>query len=142
MSCLICERISLIEMGTNPLFVKELRTGYVVIGDHQFCRGYTLFLSKVHATELHELTPDFRREFLWDMSQVAEAVYKAFSPDKLNYELLGNTDSHLHWHLFPRYRSEEHFLRPVWVVPKEVREAVVPTPEEQQELVTALAAYL
>lgn len=31
--CLICDRIKSIKEGTNPYFVKEFETGYVVIGD-------------------------------------------------------------------------------------------------------------
>ena len=31
--CLICDRIKMIKDGTNPYFVKELETGYVVIGE-------------------------------------------------------------------------------------------------------------
>ena len=52
--CLICDRIEMIKNGTNPYFVKELETGYVVIGDHQHFHGYTLFLYKHHGdkTEL------------------------------------------------------------------------------------------
>ena len=41
-------------------------------------------------------------KFLEEMSIVAEAVSKAFNADKMNYELLGNGNTHLHWHLFPR----------------------------------------
>ena len=52
--CLICERIELIKQGKNPHFVKELETGYVVIGDGQYFKGYTLFLAKEHVTELHK----------------------------------------------------------------------------------------
>ena len=37
-----------------------------------------------------------------EMTQVAEAVARAFRPQKMNYELLGMGDAHLHWHLFPR----------------------------------------
>lgn len=37
--CLICERIELIKQGKNPHFVKELETGYVVIGDGQYLKG-------------------------------------------------------------------------------------------------------
>lgn len=36
--CLICDRIEMIKNGTNPYFVKELETGYVVIGDNQHFR--------------------------------------------------------------------------------------------------------
>ena len=44
--CLICDRIQWILEGRNPYFVKELDTGYVVLGDHQHFEGYTLFLCK------------------------------------------------------------------------------------------------
>lgn len=53
--CLVCNRINMIKDGTNPYFVKELETGYVVIGDHQHFRGYTLFLCKEHKMELFQL---------------------------------------------------------------------------------------
>lgn len=53
--CLICDRIKMIKDDTNPYFVKELETGYVVIGDNQHFKGYTLFLYKDHKTELFHL---------------------------------------------------------------------------------------
>lgn len=112
--CLICGRIDMITAGTNPYFVAELDTGYVVIGDHQYFEGYTLFLCKVHESELHLLEPAFKLRFLEEMSMVAKAVYQAFKPDKLNYELLGNGDAHMHWHLFPRRLSEDNPTHPVW----------------------------
>ncbi len=118
--CLICERIEMIKNGTNPYFVKELETGYVVIGDHQYFKGYTLFLCKKHVTELHFLDENFRNKFLVEMALVAEAVYNAFDAEKINYECLGNGDSHLHWHLFPRKSGDMPQKGPVWWLPKEV----------------------
>lgn len=50
--CIICDRIKMIKKGKNPYFVKELETGYVVIGDFQHFKGYTLFLSKADKSEL------------------------------------------------------------------------------------------
>ena len=44
--CLICDRIKMIKEDRNPYFVKELKTGYVVIGDHQHFKGYTLFYAR------------------------------------------------------------------------------------------------
>lgn len=104
--CLICDRIKMIKNGTNPYFVKELETDYVVIGDHQHFKGYTLFLYKDHKTELFHLEPTQKMKFLEEMSIVAEAVSKAFNAEKMNYELLGNGDTHLHWHLFPRVNGD------------------------------------
>nr|DAO51381.1 MAG TPA: diadenosine tetraphosphate hydrolase [Caudoviricetes sp.] len=123
--CLICDRIEMIKNGDNPYFVKELKTGYVVIGDNQHFYGYTLFLYKNHdKTELFQLDMAERKVFLEEMSIVAEAVSKAFGPEKMNYELLGMGDAHLHWHLYPRRKGDiENYgnngAGPVWWYPME-----------------------
>ena len=124
--CLICERIEMIKKGENPYFVKELKTGYVVIGDNQHFYGYTLFLYKHHGekTELFHLDPTERAKFLEEMTIVAEAVSRTFGAEKMNYELLGMGDAHLHRHLYPRRDGDienygNHGRGPVWWYPME-----------------------
>ena len=124
--CFICDRIEQIKNGTNPYFVAELETGYVVLGDNQHFRGYTLFLYKHHEgkTELFDLEPGERAKFMEEMTLVAQAVSRAFGAEKMNYELLGNGDAHLHWHLFPRVAGDmENYGNngrgPVWWYPME-----------------------
>lgn len=139
--CMVCERIKLIQNDENPFFVRELKTGYVVLGDIQRFKGYTLFLCKEHATELHFLQKDFRQDFLEEMSLVAEAVYHAFGPDKLNYELLGAGNGvHMHWHIFPRRTGDTPAPGPVWRLDKtELNSAVYkPSEEELNNLKTLL----
>lgn len=51
------------------------------------------------------------------MSLVGEAAFHAFMPEKLNYELLGNGDAHLHWHIFPRVSGDTPNKGPVWLLP-------------------------
>lgn len=114
--CLICDRISMIKQGNNPYFVAELDTGYVVIADYQYFKGYTIFLCKQDVRELHELNNEFKMTFLEEMSIVSEAVYNSFKPIKLNIELLGNTDSHLHWHIVPRYGTDQFPNGPAWLI--------------------------
>ena len=122
--CLICERIEMIKNGENTYFVKEMETGYVVLGDHQHFEGYTLFLCKKHVTELFHLEPKYKMKFLEEMSMVAQAVALAFKAEKMNVELLGNGDAHVHWHLFPRVKGDlegygNHGNGPVWWYPME-----------------------
>ncbi|MFM1534960.1 HIT family protein, partial [Helcococcus ovis] len=122
--CLICERIKIIEDGTNPYFVKELNTGYVVLGDHQYFKGYTIFICKYHKNEIFELDRDYKIKYLEEVSIVAEAVSNAFQCEKMNYELLGNGDPHLHWHLFPRNNGDlgeygHNGKGPVWWIQME-----------------------
>ena len=88
--CGVCERIQMTRDGTNPYFVKELETGYVVIGDFQHFKGYTLFIYKEHVVELFDLEPAVRAKHLEEMTLVAQAVSNAFGADKMNYECLGN----------------------------------------------------
>ncbi len=134
--CQVCERIERIKNGTNPYFVRELNTGYVVIGDQQRIKGYTLFLCKKHETELHFLDEEYRDEFLHEMSVVAEAVYNAFHPEKLNYSLLGvGNGVHMHWHIHPRRTGDTPKRGPVWQLGKELTdEAYNPTEEELDSL--------
>ncbi len=124
--CFICDRIDLIKRGENPYFVKELETGYVVIGDNQRFFGYTVFLCKRHVSELFDLEPDFRAKHLIEMTYVAQAVKNAFPCEKMNYECLGNGESHVHWHLYPRRAGDlgDHGVNgkgPVWFLPAEER---------------------
>ena len=135
-SCLICTRIDWIKRGENPYFVEELETGYVVVGDHQFFTGYTLLLAKWHLRELHDLDWPRRIRFLQDMALTAEAVSNAFAPRKLNYELLGNADEHLHWHIFPRYSDDPNPMNPVWEIDRRLTRSDEsrPTPEQLGDL--------
>ena len=147
--CFICDRISMIKDGTNPYFVTELKTGYVVIGDHQHFKGYTLFLCKKHTSELFQLDRPFKMKFLEEMSIVAEAVAKAFHAEKMNYELLGNGETHLHWHLFPRKSGDiENYgsngKGPVWWYPMEkmYSDNNKPSDEELEEMKSVLLKEL
>ena len=147
--CLICERIELIKQGKNPHFVKELETGYVVIGDGQYFKGYTLFLAKEHVTELHQMEYETKIKFLEEMSIVQEAVAKAFQAEKMNIELLGNGDAHVHWHLFPRKAGDmkgygHNGRGPGWWVPWEEMSSEEYQPKESDllQLVNHLKEYL
>ncbi|MEK9153035.1 MAG: HIT family protein [Patescibacteria group bacterium] len=142
--CLICERIELIKQNKNQHFIKEFETGFAVLGDHQYFKGYCLLLCKQHKRELHELDRDFRLKFLEEMSILAKAVFDAFKPDKLNYELLGNTDQHMHWHIFPRYEDDLKPNQTVWAVEKEIRNALsnIPADSERELFIRKVRANL
>ena len=135
--CDVCERIAKTVRGENPYFVRELETGYVVLGDYQRFKGYTLFLCREHATELHFLESGFRTKFLAEMALTAEAVYRAFAPDKLNYELLGaGRGVHMHWHIFPRRKGDTPVPGPVWKLAREemYHEKYIPDRQELAQM--------
>lgn len=139
----------MIKENTNPWFVKELETGYVVIGDNQHFKGYTIFICKEHKTELFQLEHSTKVKYLEEMSIVAEAVANAFHSEKMNYELLGNGDTHLHWHLFPRVSGDlesygNNGKGPVWWYPmdKMFSDENRPNDDELKDMINRLKIEL
>ena len=94
--------------------VAELPASVAILAPDQYYRGYTLVVAKTHAAELCQLPEAESTQYYHDMLRVARAVAAVFQPRKLNYEVLGNTVPHLHWHLFPRYADDPNPLRPTW----------------------------
>jgi diadenosine tetraphosphate (Ap4A) HIT family hydrolase len=87
-----------------------------VLGDVQFLKGYSLILPDPVVSDLNELTPDKRRELLYEATVVGDALLEATDAIRINYEILGNLEPALHVHIFPRYTNEppELVTKPVW----------------------------
>jgi diadenosine tetraphosphate (Ap4A) HIT family hydrolase len=98
----------------KKLVFYESRVSVAKLNPDQAFEGYTFLTLKWHEEELYKLADKDRKQFLEDMSLVANALSKTFKPDKMNYELLGNSMPHLHWHLVPRYTSDPMWGRPIW----------------------------
>ncbi len=64
-----------------------------------------MLFAKLHATELYLMPADSARLLFEEMRLVAEAIAAVVKPWKMNYECLGNSEPHVHWHLFPRQES-------------------------------------
>ena len=119
--------------------VKDLPASVAILAPDQYYRGYTLVVSKTHATELYDLPERESAQYFDDMLRVARAIAAAFKLRKMNYEVLGNTVAHLHWHLFPRYDSDPNPKGPTWETNHTPR---LPEPEEYAETVAAIRRHL
>lgn len=114
-ACSICERVRLWRNGQNPYFIHEFEHSILIVGDHQFHKGYTLILLKEHVRELHELALEVQAALFQELMTAGRAVVETFKPWKMNYSCYGNVDPHIHWHLFPRYDSEPDHLNHPWL---------------------------
>ena len=66
-------------------------------------KGRVIVAHKKHVSEIVELTAEERAAYMEDINHVAEALHKAFHPQKINYGAYGDTGHHLHFHLVPKY---------------------------------------
>ena len=124
-ACGICAAIDRIRADAFPDFVAELESCYVILGDQQFYRGYCVLFAKLHATELYLMPADTARLLFDEMRLVAEAIAAVVKPWKMNYECLGNSEPHVHWHLLPRYETDEMRSDAIWMRPRSERKVTL-----------------
>jgi diadenosine tetraphosphate (Ap4A) HIT family hydrolase len=131
MTCLGCERITLIRGNRNPDFVAELSESYVTLADEQAYRGYCILLLKDHHEHLLGL-PLERQLRLWeDVARVGVAVSRELAPVRVNVACLGNLLTHVHWHVTPRYPDDPEPQHPIWVRPLAERRVALPDGERR-----------
>ncbi len=116
MSTLIHKRVEQCRAGEYSKAICRLSSGWVVLGDVQFLRGYSLLLPDPVVPHLNAMDAKARKTFLYEMSVVGEVILELTAAVRINYEMLGNVEPALHAHIFPRFDSEPEELRlkPVW----------------------------
>jgi len=103
--------------GKNPSAICRVPSGWVLMGKYQMIRGYCLLFADPIVPSLNDLDEAGRKQFLYDMSIVGDALLAVTGAKRINYEILGNKEPVLHAHLFPRYPDEqpvEMRQKPVW----------------------------
>jgi diadenosine tetraphosphate (Ap4A) HIT family hydrolase len=105
--CAICLR-------GHPLGVLLERPTTWITSDHRaVTRGYVCVVNKRHVVEPYELFGDERTGFWEDVLFAAERLARQLEPQKVNYEIHGNTLAHLHAHIYARYRGDRFVGGPI-----------------------------
>jgi diadenosine tetraphosphate (Ap4A) HIT family hydrolase len=123
MTTLIHERVCLAQRGQNPTVIGRMASGWAVLGDAQFPRGYSLLLPDPVVGSINALAGAARAQFLADMVAIGDALLALTGAYRINYEIQCNSDQALHAHIFARYLAEEDERRkgPVWMYPASQR---------------------
>ncbi|OGO07917.1 MAG: hypothetical protein A2Y92_05440 [Chloroflexi bacterium RBG_13_57_8] len=141
MKTLIHERVEAARAGTNPTVICRVPSGWAVLGDVQFLRGYSLLLPDPVVPDLNSLDRKHRVQFSRDMVIIGDALLEVTGAYLINYEILGNTEPALHAHLFPRYMTEPEELRkrPAWFYDKDYRLSIKFDAVRDKELIREIA---
>ncbi|MBX4267811.1 HIT family protein [Clostridium estertheticum] len=89
--------------------VCKLEASTLYLFKEQTYNGRCVVAYNGHKSELFDLTDEERSKFMGDVSRVAGALNKAFSPDKINYGAYADTMTHLHFHIVPKYKGGPSF---------------------------------
>lgn len=137
MECLLCERVNKTSAGQYSYLIHEFKHSYLMLGEHQYYKGYCVLVAKNHHKEMADIASPEREILFEEMMKASKAIQKVFKPKKMNLCSLGNVVEHLHWHFFPRYNDDVNFTNPPWLQMKDFESARV-TPEDCVEVIEML----
>jgi diadenosine tetraphosphate (Ap4A) HIT family hydrolase len=115
MICALCDRVKLTQQNQYPYVIHEFKNSYLMLGEHQFYKGYFILVMKDHYREMTDLPKSVAHELLDEMLLTSFFIEKTFKPTKMNTCSLGNVVDHIHWHFFPRYKEDPDFKNPPWL---------------------------
>ncbi len=95
----------------EPRVIARLESGWALMGERQFLRGYALLLPDPVVPSLNALNGAGRARFLLDLARLGDAVLAVTGAVRINYAILGNLEPALHAHVIPRYADEPERLR-------------------------------
>jgi len=138
---MIHDRVEAARSGMNPAVICQMASGWVVLSDLQYLRGYSILLPDPVVDSLNALGPEGRSGYLGDMALVGDALLEVTGAFRINYAVLGNSDPALHAHIIPRYLSEPDELRRglPWSYSQEAMHAVPFEPERDRALMEQIA---
>lgn len=113
--CPLCKKVQYYGELPDDEIVWQFPCSIAVLGPWQYYLGYCILISRWHSEELLDLPEEVGKAFYAEMLQLGKAIRAVVRPKKLNFELLGNQVCHPHWHIFPRFESDQHHRQPVWV---------------------------
>lgn len=112
----------------------------VYLNFHGLSRGYGVSVWKHgHVSELTELDDEQVAGYWVETVKVARAIERLYEPAKLNFQALGNSVTHLHTHIVPRYVDDPE---PGGPLPFDRDKQIVVEPDELRRQAARVRAVL
>lgn len=128
-NCGYCMRGELLDKF--GIYICDLSVSSLILFKEQSKLGRCIVAYKDHVSEIVDISNEQRSLFFADVTRVAKAIHKVFSPGKLNYGAYGDTGCHLHMHLCPKYKGGDEWGGTFTMNPQKV----YLTDEEYQDMI-------
>lgn len=102
-NCFYCTKSE--PLNTLMIEICKLQVSTVYLMRDQTHKGRCVVKFNDHKQELFELTEEEKKQYMDDIANVAKALKELFSPDKINYASYGDTVTHMHFHVVPKYKD-------------------------------------
>ena len=94
------------------IYICDLQVSTLILFKEQSKPGRCIVAYKDHVREIVDISDEDRNAFMEDVCKVANAIQKAYNPDRINYGAYGDVLGHLHIHLVPKYKDEFEWNTP------------------------------
>lgn len=139
--CVFCSKIPKLLSEKSPFVVHEFKNSVLIVGDHQTYPGYCVLVLKEHIKELFDLNSTTQVEFYNELVAAAQTIKSAYTAEKINVANYGNMTPHLHWHIFPRQKTDSNWPQPPWSLMDKFNNFST-TPDQAQNVTTKISALL
>ena len=136
----IAEQVEAARAGIEPALICRIPSGWVVLANLQFLRGYCIQMPDPVVPSLNDLAQEARTTYLNDMSIIGDALMEVTGAYRINYAIMGNSDQVLHSHIVPRYLTEPEIYRQAapWSYPQETLNGAFFHCERDKDLICQL----
>lgn len=102
-NCLYCHNKTVLDSLMIKIANLEVSTLYLF--KEQSHPGRCVVAYKDHMGHQQQIPEADWLRFMQDVRHTAQAIEKAFHPDRINFGAFSDTLDHAHWHLVPKYKD-------------------------------------
>ena len=108
--CLLCDLDE-----KNETYIGKSNYWTLLVNYMQPTLGSTLLVSNKHISRMADLSEEEYLDSLRQIKKLELALKETFNPDMVNYLMLANVVTHVHFHVVPRYEFPREFGGEKWV---------------------------
>ncbi|MCB6200859.1 HIT family protein [Extibacter muris] len=105
MSCVYCEE----GISTDLIRIGNVKKHTLYLHRDQTYPGRCILAARQHIKKVTDLSGEEYLELCGEVYTAAEILNRLFTPDKINFVILGDCSEHLHVHIVPKYVGKKNW---------------------------------
>ncbi|MGY3214575.1 HIT family protein [Mucilaginibacter sp. HD30] len=109
-----CAFCTIVKNESNETWVTDMEYGSIFLNYNQSFYGRLLYVPFNHYSTIQEIPVDQYVEYCIELRILGSVLQDEMKAELVNYAMLANKVKHVHWHLIPRYKSDERWGEAPW----------------------------